>query len=190
VQAPELLADQGEIAAELALPWVRTARDALALAEAALARRARPRWVISLSLAPDPDAETLLPGDSLTLADPWSPEGAALITRVETDRTGALRLTAERPAGRAPRIELLGTSTLIDAARADPIAVSYRDGVATFTILTDLGDPLASASVTLDGSQTRTTDRSGQVQFTTERGLHSLLVTANGYAPLEMDVVI
>jgi hypothetical protein len=68
------------------------------------------------------------------------------------------------------------------------IRVAYRDGVATFTVLDFAGDPLANASVTLDGMLTRTTDRLGTVQFTTSRGLHGLLVVAAGYASMELDV--
>lgn len=186
VTATDRLAELGEIAQDLDLPWVRTARDALALATAALSRRARPRWTFDLAL---PLTARYRPGDTLTLDDPWVPRGAVIVTEVERGRTGQ-RLTAIRYAGEPPRVELTGRGQLLDAAGAEPVRIDFKDGVATFTILNELGAPLAGASVTLDERDTRTTDRAGQVQFATTRGLHTLLVVANGYANLELEVTI
>lgn len=186
IEATDRLEHLGAIEQDLDLPWVRTARDALMLATAVLSRRARSRWEFSITLAL---TERYRPGDTLAIDDPWVPSGPALVTAVERGRTGQT-LIAHRYADDPPRIEMIGRGRLIDAAGADQIRVDYKDGVATFTILNERGEPLAGASVTLDGTETRTTDRAGQVQFVTERGLHTLLVTANGYAPLEMEVVI
>jgi hypothetical protein len=112
-----------------------------------------------------------------------------LITQVERARTNDT-LTAQRHAGPVPGVELVRIGYLLDAAGDDPISVQYKDGVATFTVLNDLGAPLAGASVTLDNTDTRTTDRAGRVQFATARGGHTLLVVANGYANLELEVVV
>lgn len=186
VHAPEVLADQGELAHDLDLPWVRTARDALALAAAALDRRARPLWSLRLEVATHPRYQ---PGDTLTLDHPWVPSGPVMITTVDHAPTGQT-LTARRWAGEPPRVELVARGARLDAAGEEAIQVSYRDGVATFTVLDDLGHPLANAAVTLDGTQTRTTDRSGLVQFTTPRGAHTLLIVAAGYATQELEVIV
>lgn len=186
IEAPQSVETFGPIEADLSLPWVRTARDALAIASARLQRLARPLWTFTVTAAPGSDWR---PGDALMLAHHWVPPGAAMITRITT--TAERRtLTLARPAGPVPRVELARRGSLIDMAGADPLKITYRDGVATFTILTELGDPLAGASVSLDGAQTRSTDRRGQVQFATTRGAHTLLVVASGYEPFEMEVVV
>lgn len=184
--APDVLNDQGELTADLDLPWVRRARDALALGEAALQRRARAEWTYSLPIAPEPE---LRPGDRITIDQPWLPSGQAIITAADIRETGQT-LTAVRWAGVVPRVELSAQGAYLPEASVQPVSVSYVDGIATITILTDLGEPLAGASVTLDETQTRTTDRNGQVQFATERGWHDLLVVAEGYATLEMEIDI
>jgi hypothetical protein len=68
--------------------------------------------------------------------------------------------------------------------------VTFRDGVATFTISDPAGNPLAGAAVTLDGQETRETDALGRVQFGTERGAHSLSVYMSGYSPFDLEVVV
>jgi hypothetical protein len=186
LRAPDVLADQGEIQADLDLPWVRTARDALALATVALQQRARPRWEVTLDL---PLGTAYAPGQRVTLAHPWVPAGEVVITRVDR-RASSQTLTAERRAGAVPRVELISRGARLDAAAEEALTVSYRDGVATFTILSELGQPLAGASVTLDDTDTRTTDQQGRVQFVTARGSHALIVVAAGYAPLEVEVTV
>ena len=168
------------------MPWVRRARDALALGEAAIKRRARAQWTCSLPIAPEP---ALRPGDRITLDQPWLPSGEAIITAAEIRENGQT-LTAVAWAGEVPRVELSAQGAYLPEASVQPVSVSYVDGIATITILTDLGEPLAGASVTLDETQTRTTDRNGQVQFATERGWHTLLVVAEGYTTLEMEIEI
>lgn len=185
--APEAEAEYGELAAELELPAVRTARDALAIASRILADRARPGWQVSITL----DARAALqPGDAVQLAHPWAPQGAALVLSTALDRErGTLQISAWMPAGDAPQVELLARGQAIDAAVADN-AVTFRDGKASFTIADDHGNPLAGAAVTLDKQETRNTDRNGLVQFTTTRGAHTLDVYAPGFAPFTMEVVV
>ena len=186
VEAPEAIAEFGAITVELEAPWIRTARDALALADAELARRARPSWVIEVRIA---SGEAWRPGERVILAHPWLPAGPAEITRMAIDE-GERRLTCARPAGPVRRVTALRHGALIEARGAQPVSVSYRDGVATFTILDEDGVPLAGAAVTLDEGETRYTDRLGQVQFATQRGVHALLITLSGYAPLEIEVEV
>lgn len=186
LEAPDAIAAFGRIEADLDLGWVRAGRDALALGMVALADRARPLWALALTLAP---GAPWLPGDALEIAHPWLPQGPATITAVAQDSTRT-SLALTRRAGSAPRVILTAQGQLADAAPAAGTSVSYTDGVATFTILDATGSSLAGASVTLDGIQTRTTDRLGRVQFTTTRGPHSLLVVAAGYASMELEVTV
>lgn len=186
LEAPAAVAAFGAITLELSAPWLRSARDALALGHAELGRRARPTWEIELKLGA---GARWRPGDRVTLAHPWLPAGAAEISRISQDG-GARLLTCERPAGGLPRVEVVRHGALLEARSPEPVAVSYRDGIATFTVLGEDGNPLAGAAVTLDEAATRYTDRLGQVQFATERGLHALLITLSGYAPLEIEVEV
>lgn len=187
LEAPDAIAQYGRIEITLDLPAVRTARDALACGTARLQDLARPRWSCDATV---PARLALLPGDTVALAHPRVPSGAALVMSTAHDRSrDSLQLTVVMPAGPAPRIEMAQRSTAVDATTAQN-GVTFRDGIATFTVTDDTGAPLAGATVTLDGQDTRETDRSGQVQFRTTRGAHTLSVYAAGYAPFTLDVVV
>lgn len=187
VEAPDAIARYGEIAAELSAPWLRTARDALALAHAELARRARPTWRIDVQTGPRTDR--LRPGDRVEIDHPWLPAGPAEITHIAASSISQ-RITCERQAGPVPRTQTVRRGELLDADADEPVGVSYRDGVATFTILDELGAPLPGATVRLDDAQTGYTDRQGRVQFRTARGAHTLEVTSTGYAPILLEVAV
>lgn len=189
LSAPDAVAQYGRIPITLDMPAVRTARDALAIGTALLADRARPVWQITASVASS--ALSAEVADTLDIDHPWVPTGAGVITALEHDTTqGSRTYTITMPAGPAPRIVLDRRSQAIDPAAPEPGTILYRDGVATFTITDDTGSPLAGAAVTLDGSETRNTDRTGRVQFKTERGPHTLTVYLAGYAPFELDVTV
>lgn len=186
--APDAIAQYGRIAVDIDLPAVRTARDALAICTRRLQDLARPRWDIDVAAVWRDDPWQL--GDTITLDHPRAPAGAAMITSREAAHDqSSIRLTLTMPAGPAPRIETLSHSAAIDPAQ-DATRITYRDGTATFTIADDNGNPLAGAAVTLDGIETRNTDRNGQVQFKTTRGPHTLSVYLAGYAPFTLEVVV
>lgn len=186
LEAPDAIERHGELESSLDLPWIRTARDALAVATAWLEARARPTWTITLTARPGTD---LAPRDVLTLAHPWIPAGPAQITRI-TAGEASRAITLTRPAGDVPRVALVGRGARIGDSGVEPLKVEYKDGVATFTILTELGEPLAGATVTLDEMETRISDRFGRVQFRTTRGAHSLLIVASGYEPMDLGVTV
>lgn len=189
LSAPDAINAYGRIETELDMPAVRTARDALALGEARLAAHARPVWTISAQAAAAVVEASI--ADTLTLAHPWVPSGSGVVVALERNQTEGTRgYTITMPAGPAPRIVLDSRSVAVDPAAPDAGTILYRDGTATFTITDDTGAPLAGASVTLDGIDTRNTDRTGRVQFKTERGPHTLTVFMPGYAPFELEVTV
>lgn len=187
VQAPDAVREFGLLEAEMDLGGVRTARDALAIARARLADLARPSWTIRATVDGGLQVER---GESVTMAHPRAPAGAALVLSTARDRArGTLELVLWMPAGAAPRIEMTQRAQAVDAARPDD-SVTFRDGVATFTISDPGGNPLAGAAVTLDGQDTRETDAQGRVQFKTQRGAHTLDVYLAGYAPFSIEVMV
>jgi hypothetical protein len=186
--APAAIERHGRIVVDIDLPAVRTGRDALAIGTARLQDMARPRWSINATLQARGQAWAL--GDTVTLNHPHAPQGEAMITSLSTGHGAAsIALTLTCSAGTPPPIETLSHASAIDKAEAVQQTL-YKDGVATFTVSDDAGNPLAGASVTLDGIDTRTTDRLGQVQFKTERGPHTLTVYLAGYATFELDVIV
>ena len=189
LEAPEAIERYGRMTIDIALPAVRTARDALGIGSALLADRARPQWQIDITVG---GADTPIDaGDTIALAHPRIPAGNALVTATARERArDMLELTAWLPAGAAPRVVMVRRGLMVDAERTAPAAVVFRDGVATFTVTDDAGTPLAGAAVALDGQEMRNTDRFGRVQFKTSRGAHTLSVYMNGYSPFQLEVTV
>ncbi|MBD3816673.1 MAG: hypothetical protein IE913_09535 [Halothiobacillus sp.] len=188
VHAPDRIEEIGEITADLTMPWLRTAKDALAIASRVLQRKAQPMWEITDTIDAT-DSQFWQCGDTIALAHPWLPSGNAQITAMDfSPDSSRLGLTLSMLAGEQPAVELLTRSSAIQPQASDPLKIAYANGVATFTITDDTGAPIAGAAVTLDGQTTHQTDRYGAVQFKTTRGDHTLSVTAAGYAPFEITV--
>ena len=187
--APDALARWGELVLDIALPAVRRARDALTFATARVADSARATWTVTADV--DARIGPLQAGQTVTLAHPHVPAGLALLTAVVYDREQAvLQITATLHVDAAPTIEMQRRTTAVDPSAAAEPAVNYRDGVATFTVSDDQGNPLANATITLDGMYTANTDSAGQVQFRTPRGAHTLTVSMAGFAAFEIDVIV
>ncbi|KQO23498.1 carboxypeptidase-like regulatory domain-containing protein [Acidovorax sp. Leaf78] len=188
--APQAVNVWGDLPMQIDLPAVRTARDALAIASARLADAARARWVLDASDVSDRVGE-LLVGMTVQVSHPHVPAGLAVLTSVTLDRErGAYTLKAEMHSTSAPRVDLVRRGSALVPSPTQAAPITYRDGVATFTILDDLGQPMAGAAVTLDGLVTANTNPLGQVQFRTPRGAHTLTVRMPGFAPLQLEVVV
>lgn len=188
--APQAVAAWGDLPLQIDLPAVRTARDAFALASARLADAARLRWILEAQDVSDRVGE-LREGMTVQVAHPHVPAGLAVLTSVTLDREhGSYSLRAEMFSTAAPRVEMLRRGSALVPSASQSAPITYRDGVATFTILDDLGQPMAGAAVTLDGLLTANTDAAGRVQFRTGRGAHTLTVRMPGYATLELEVVV
>ncbi len=190
LHAPGRIEEIGEITADLTLPWLHTAKDALAIASGVLTHKAQANWEITDTI----DATTKPNwhcGDPIAINHPWLPAGNAQIKALDFDPDSArLGITLTMPAGERPAVELRSRSAAIKPDAADPLKITYKNGMATFTIADDTGAPIAGAAVTLDGQTTRQSDRYGAVQFKTTRGEHTLSVTAAGYAPFEITVEV
>lgn len=187
--APQAVGLWGELPLEIDLPAVLLARDALAIASARLAAAARALWVLDATVSDR--VGDLREGMTVLVDHSHAPAGLAVLTSVSLDREqGSYTLKAEMHAASAPRVDLVRRGAALVPAANDAQQVTYRDGVATFTVLDENGQPMAGAAVTLDGLYTANTDASGQVQFRTERGAHTLTVRMPGYADFALEVVV
>lgn len=93
------------------------------------------------------------------------------------------------PVGNVPKMELKALSTAFEPD-IQSVHTTYVNGAATFTILKPDGEPMAGASVTLNGKATRITDSAGRVSFTTPRGKAKLLIKMTGMADLYAEVTV
>ena len=187
LNAPEAQERWGELVLDLELPTVRKARDALTFASARLADGARATWTVTASV--EARVGKVLAGDTVKMDHPHAPTGLAIVTAVAHDREESmLQITATMHTESSPVVVMARRNSAVDLSSPSDPVTSYRDGVATFTIYDESGEPLANASVTLDSMYTSSTDATGKVQFKTPRGPHTLLVEASGFASFEMDV--
>ncbi|MBD9395135.1 carboxypeptidase-like regulatory domain-containing protein [Acidovorax sp. ACV01] len=187
--APQAVGLWGELPLDIDLPAVFLARDALAIASARLAAAARALWVVDATVSDR--VGDLREGMTVLMDHAHAPAGLAVLTSVSLDREqGSYTLKAEMHAASAPRVDLVRRGAALVPAANDAQQITYRDGVATFTVLDENGQPMAGAAVTLDGLYTANTDASGQVQFRTERGAHTLTVRMPGYADFALEVVV
>jgi hypothetical protein len=191
LEVKEAIVKYGRIEKEIQAYWLTSFRAAVQMGERQLKYYARPKWdisfVSSLDYADIPSGEWVILEEHALL--PVS--GQVLVTNAPLDLSvGEVSFTVEKVVGDPVEVEVTRLSEAYEPVPIEGLTVTYKDGVATFTILNDLGYPLGGASVMLDGTATRTTDSKGQVQFTTSRGRHRLLVEATGYAPLEFEVEV
>lgn len=188
--APQAVALWGELPLQIDLPGVRTARDALAIGSDRLAAAARPLWVLDVQDVSERVGD-LREGMTVLVDHPHAPAGLAVLTSVSRDRERTqYALKAEMYATAAPRVEMVRRGSALVPTPSQTAPITYRDGVATFTILDDLGQPMAGAAVTLDGLLTANTDAAGVVQFRTPRGEHTLTVRMPGFADITIEVVV
>lgn len=193
VEAPEAVRQYGRVEMEWDAGWLRSPRAAQALGERLLRHLARPRyrlrWQQALSGAAD---RGWVPGALVTVDHPHSPVGGVhrlLAADLDID---ALRVdcAVDAPVGDVPKTVTTSLSTAFEPLLQTGATVEYRDGQALFTLLDETGQPIAGASVTLDGAMTRQSDAHGRVSFPAARGRHTVHVEATGYAPMDIEVTL
>jgi len=186
--APQAIAQHGDKLLEWPAPWLRHARDAGQLAERILGHTARPRWRISWQTA----LTSARIGDTVHIRHPHSPlSGHWPITATEIDSTSAtLQCSVIGNVGEKPDITLGSASRAFEPLLQPGITVETAAGEILFTATGDDGQPLAGASITLDGGATRIADNRGRVSFTAARGKHTLLVRAQGYPDNTCEIIV
>lgn len=190
VSAPQARKTYGGNGIDCTAHWLTNPRQALNLANRILKHRGRPVWQVAWTGGLD--CKHLLPGDTVSITHPLVPiSGSCMLLSVETDIFGGtVSMSAEMYADVSPVVELTGSASAWQPVAIDGVTINYTNGVATFTILNEQNNPLAGASVTIDGGTKRTTDKAGRVQFSTGRGKHVLQISASGYATFTAEVTV
>lgn len=188
LRAPATAKDYGELEGEWTAPWLRSPRHAEQLGRRMLAWLARPRWRVSWRQQFD-DMPT---GAWVDVDHPLAPiSGRHRVVDAQLDIARAtLACEIEAPVGAEPEIEITRLSTAFEPLIQPGITVEIANGEIIFTARDDAGQPLAGATITLDGGARRIADSAGRVSFPATRGRHVLLVEATGYMPGEVEVVI
>ena len=189
LEAKTASAAYGVRESELALPWVTTARQALATATAWLQWRARPLWRLSATVGVEWAA--LQPGGWIGATHPRLPQsGRYVLTDVDPGYgRGAVTLAAEAPAGAAPAVTIIRQSSAFE-----PIQTSYTlspggDSV-TVTITDETGQPLPGAKVWIDGQGPQTADTAARIRFRATPGDHVLHVEADGRTAVDTTLTL
>jgi len=189
IEAPEAINEYGRIEREWSAPWLKSPRQAELLARRLLGHLARPQWQATWHDATQPPPS---PGDFADLANhPYAAlqgRHRLLVADIDPD-TRMTQCKVIAPIGDIPRMELKALSTAFEPD-TQSVDVTYAQGVATFTVRNQDGNPLQGASVTINGKITRITDSAGRVSFTTPRGKATLLIKAQGMADNTVEVTV
>ncbi len=173
---------------EFSLPWVRTSRQAIAVATRHLKWRARPVWTLQFSTGPT--FRGIQPGGLIIVRHPRLPAaGEFVVTDIDPGiGSGTAKVTAQTAAGLEPAVEVAGLGRAFERSESG-LRVTYADGVATLVISDPDGAPIRDAVVTL-GDQKSKTDRSGTARLKIARGTYPVSVEADGFAPMTMEITL
>lgn len=187
--APAALALHGERTATLALPWVKTARQALATATALLQWRARPLWMLKCSVGVQ--FRAIQPGGWITLTHPRLPKsGQYVVTDLDPGYgQGKVTITAQAPAGLTPAVQITQQSTAFDDITT-VYTLSAGGDTVTLTITDADGKLLLGAQVWMDGKGPVTTDAAAQVRFAATPGRHVLHIEADGQSAIDTEITL
>lgn len=174
---------------ELALPWVKTARQAVVTATAWLQWRARPLWKFQFETGVQ--YRSLRPGGWISMTHPRLPvSGDVVVMDVDPGYgRGAVSITAQAPAGWPPAVTLVGQSGAFD-----PISTEYTinagGDVATVAITDENSNPLPGAQVWVDGKGPITADAEAKVRFQATPGTHVLRIEADGRTAVTTEITL
>lgn len=189
LEAPAASKEHGLREGELALPWVRSARQAAATAGAWLRWRARPLWTVQG--AAGVRYRDIQPGGWVALSHPRLPySGRYVVTDVDPGYgSGAVKLTAQVPVGLDPHVEIVRQSAAFDPISTDYTISPGGDSV-TLTITDETGQKLPGAKVWIDGKGPQTADAGAQVRFKAASGRHVIRVEADGRSAITTEIVL
>ena len=187
--APDAVKEHGLLEQEWAAPWLRSPRHAEEMGRRILGVLARPRWRITWRQR----FADLPTGAWVDIAHPLAPvQGRQrLLNAVLDTQAATLNCTVEAAAGETPAIETQRLSSAFEPLLAPGIKVQYVGDEIVFVAVDEQGQPLSGCKVTVDGGAfVRIADALGRVSVPMGRGRHIILIEAEGYAPMESEVVL
>lgn len=172
---------------ELALPWVRDARQAAATATSYLRWRARPLWRIQFQAGVQ--HRDLQPGGWISVNHPRLPmSGLYVITDLDPGfGRGGVTVTAEAPAGPAPAVAIVGKSSAFEPITTE-YAIEAGGDTATLTVTDESGQKLPGSKVWIDGKGPITADAAAKVRFQAKPGRHVLRIEADGRRAIATEI--
>lgn len=187
IEAPDATREHGPREAELALPWVTTARQAVAVATAYLQWRARPLWTLKFTAGPTFHA--IPPGAWIEVNHPRLPlNGRYVVLDIDPGYgRGAVQITAQAPAGDPPPVVIARQSSAFEAITTE-YRVELGGDVVQMTVTDASGQPLPGARVWVDGNGPIIADAAAAVRFTARPGRHVLRVEADGRAAVTTEI--
>lgn len=189
LEAPAAIREHGEREAELALPWVRDARQAIATATAHLRWRARPLWTLQCSVGRQ--RRSIAPGGWIAVDHPRLPlPGRYVVTDLDPGYgRGAVSLTAQAPAGMVPAVTLVRQSTAFDPIRTDFVINPGSDS-ASLTVTDATGKKLPGAKVWIDGKGPLIADADARIRFAASPGKHVVRIEADGMTAINTELTL
>lgn len=189
LEAPGAIREHGEREGELALPWVRDARQALATAMAYLQWRARPLWILQLTTGLQ--YRGIEPGGWISVAHPRLPlSGLYVVTDLDPGYgKGSVSITAQAPAGMPPPVVLVRQSMAFAPIRTD-FAINVGADTVVLTITDEKGQKLPGAKVWIDGQGPQTADSEAKIRFAARPGRHVLRIEADGRAAITTEIAL
>jgi len=189
LEAPASSARHGVREADLALPWVRDARQGAETATAHLQWRARPLWRVQFSAGVQ--YRDLQPGGWVSLSTPRLPmPGLYVVTDFDPGLgRGSVTVTAEAPAGFGPAVAIVGQASAFEPIRTE-YALQAGGDTATLTVTDETGQKLPGSKVWIDGKGPVTADATAKVRFPATPGKHVLRIEADGRRSITTEVQI
>ncbi len=182
--------EHGVRESELSLPWVRSARQAVATATAWLQWRARPLWTLQFSAGVQ--YRSVQPGGWIMIDHPRLPmPGAYVVTDIDPGygSNAGVKITATAPAGLTPAVSIVRQSSAFDPITTDYSIDAGGDSVAV-TITDNDGKKLPGAKVWVDGKGPITADASAKIRFAATPGKHVLRIEADGRSATTTEITI
>lgn len=189
LEAPAASVRHGVREAELALPWVRDARQAADTAMIYLRWRARPLWRVQFSAGAQ--YRDLQPGGWVMIDHPSLPaRGLYAVTDFDPGfGRGTVTVAAEAPAGLTPAVTIVGQASAFDPIRTE-YALQAGGDTATLTVTDETGQKLPGSKVWIDGKGPVTADAAAKVRFLAKPGNHVLRIEADGRRAITTEVQI
>lgn len=171
----------GGVVAEIELPWLRTAANAEALGTRMLKRMAGERYRVEFRA----ERIDIRPGQWVRLVglQEWpipGPDPVLMVLSVDVELGTRSSAVAGEVVLATPDVAVTSHSVGLPDTSDGGVDVSFRNGIATFTVRDQDGKPVAGARVTLDGGDPKRTDEQGRVSFSARQGPHELLIEATG----------